>query len=352
MSKLHRPFHASVAALLWLASGLFFTQAHAQPIAWVDVHFHFIAESSGGAEQLANQGLELMNQERIRRLVVLPPPQSKTGVLDGSQLVEVLKKHGDRFAVVAGGATLNPILHNYSKQTQIPEAALKEFREQALRIADFGVVGFGEIALHHLSLNSKHDYESVPADHPMLLVLADVAAERDLVMDLHFDPVLTLTPVPAELKEFNNPDIFQPNIEAFERLLQRNRKAKIVWAHAGGLDFIGQYTPTLVRDMLSRHSNLFLSIRPMARTPGVMVTPSGEVNPEWVQVVQEYSDRFVFGSDSFLVDPGAKSGSAARLFAERSKAQRMGIRRVLMALPRELARKVGFENAERLYRLK
>ncbi len=352
MPQVHRPLHASVAALLWLASGLFFTQAQAQPIAWVDVHFHFIAESAGGAEQLASQSLELMGQERIRRLVVMPPPQPKSGALDGSQLVEVLKKHGDRFAVVAGGATLNPILHNHGQQTQIPEETLKEFRELALRIADFGVVGFGEIALHHLSLSPTHAYESVPADHPMLLVLADVAAERDLVLDLHFDPVLAVTPVPVELKEFSNPEKFQPNIEAFERLLQHNRKAKIVWAHAGGLDFIGQYTPALVRSLLARHSNLFLSIRPMGRTPGVMITPSGDVNPEWIQVVQEYPDRFVFGSDSFLVDPGAKSGTAGRIFAERSKAQRMGIRRVMMALPRELARKVGYENAERLYRLK
>jgi predicted TIM-barrel fold metal-dependent hydrolase len=42
---------------------------------------------------------------------------------------------------------------------------------------------------------------------------------------------------------------------------------------------------------------------------------------------------------------------AARIFAAASARQRQAIREVLAALKPEVARKVGYENAERLYQL-
>lgn len=98
-----------------------------------------------------------------------------------------------------------------------------------------------------------------------------------------------------------NPAVLKENIGGFERLLAHNRKAKIVWAHAGG-DPVGHFTPRLVRELLGRHSNLALSIRPTTGPfPGAMVPPKGAINDDWIAVLRDFPDRFVIGSDNFVV---------------------------------------------------
>jgi predicted TIM-barrel fold metal-dependent hydrolase len=68
-------------------------------------------------------------------------------------------------------------------------------------------------------------------------------------------------------------------------------------------------------------------------------------------VVEKYSDRFVMGSDSFLVADNAQRAGAAKIFSENSFNIRQAIREVLVALKPDVARKVAYENAERLYKL-
>jgi hypothetical protein len=103
--------------------------------------------------------------------------------------------------------------------------------------------------------------------------------------------------------------------------------------------------------LLGRHSNLALSIRPTAPFPGSMVHPKGGINEEWIAVLRDFPDRFVIGSDSFVVAERYTGAEAPRVFEQRSEIQRRGIRRLLSHLPTELARRIGYENAERLYRL-
>jgi predicted TIM-barrel fold metal-dependent hydrolase len=324
--------------------------AQPQPVRWVDAHFHMLAETNAQVDALARQALELMDRENIRTLIVMCPPQSKDSIADADVIAPVLAKYGDRFAVMGGGSLLNPQLQRMAANANVSESGKAAFRVVAQRLVDAGVKGFGEIALHHLSLDASHPYESIAADHPVLLMLADMTADNNLVLDVHFDPVLQALSLPNTLQGFQNPAEFKPNLDAFERLLSHNPNARISWAHAGGLDHLGFFTPDLVRGMLTRHANLFLSIRPLGNTPGIMLPMGGEVNTEWVQLLQEFPDRFVFGSDSFLVaDIG--SGRAARLFSERSQRQRAGIRKVLQSLQPELRRKVAFINAQRMYGL-
>jgi len=139
-------------------------------------------------------------------------------------------------------------------------------------------------------------------------------------------------------------------IEGFERLLAHNRKTKIVWAHAGS-DPLGSFTPKLVRELIERHPNLALSIRPTSPRPGAMVHAAGEVNEEWVAVLRDFPDRFVLGSDTMIVATHYTGPQTPRLFAQRGKGQRRGIRQLLSVLPPDVARRIGYENAERLYKL-
>lgn len=320
----------------------------AQPLPWVDVHVHLLATDLAGAKVLAAEALAFAASEGMQTVLLFPPPQmNQNNLLDGPEFSSALTEYGSRVAFMGGGATLNPMLQAAANRT--PGASeIEAFRQRAELIAKSGAKGFGEIALHHLSMTSKHPYESVPADHPFLKTLMDVAAAHDLPVDLHFDPVLAEATLPEALRGNQNPAKFAPNVEGFERLLAYNPAARIVWAHAGGGDDFGSFTPHLVTRMLTQHPNLHLSIRPRSKRPGAILGPAGR-NEEWLAVIESFPERFVMGSDSFFVQ--STRGGAAQTFSERLGTQTQAIRRLIHMLSPETARKVASENAARLYHL-
>src|SRR6185312_13039247 len=144
-----------------------------------------------------------------------------------------------------------------------------------------------------------------PSDHPLLLLLADIAAQHRVPMVLHIEAVPQEMPLPSNLKSPPNPPRLHANIAALERLLDHNRNAKIIWAHAGS-DNTGYRTPELCRRLLRAHSNLYMEIKidPVspARNPPMA---NGKIKPEWLRLYKQFPDRFVIGSDQHYP---AKSG--------------------------------------------
>lgn len=341
------------AALVVLLGGnLIVFDARAQSQGdWIDVHFHLIADKGDleSFDEAARAALQIMNAERIRTIVVMSPPRPREN-FDIESLADIAKKHGPRIVMFGGGGTLNPMLQEAGRSPEVTEGVRRRFEETAQRIIASGAKGFGEITAHHVSLSPSHGYESVPADHPLFLLLADIAAQHDVPIDLHFDPVPANVQKPPGLSSPQNPAVLKANLAGFERLLAHNRKAKIVWAHAGA-DPVGYFTPKLVRELLGRHPNLALSVRPTAPFPGSMVHPKGAINDDWIALLGDFPDRFVIGSDSFVVAKAYAGAEAPRIFEQRSEIQRRGIRRLLSHLPEDLARRIGYENAERIYRL-
>ena len=158
--------------------------------------------------------------------------------------------------------------------------------------------------------------------------------------------------MPAELASGANPAKLTANLPELERLLAHNRQARIVWAHAGS-DMLGHWTVELSRRMLKEHPNLYMSLRmALARQPqNFPLTQTGGVKPEWRSLLEEFPDRFVIGGDQFFVAPGQRGGHAVTV-SQRSGTMRQRINRFLAALPEPLARKIGYENAIRIYRIK
>lgn len=66
-------------------------------------------------------------------------------------------------------------------------------------------------------------------------------------------------------------------------------------------------------------------------------------------VLKKYSDRIVLGGDQFFSPPGNK-GPAAQ-FSKGAPAIRRRFQMLLSSLPPDMARKIGYENAVRIYRL-
>jgi len=278
-----------------------------------------------------------------------PQPPAHRNPYECDLFSAALRKLPERFAFLCGGGSLNPMTQQARDQTEVSEDARGRFEEKANQLLALGAVGFGEMTALHLSHFTGHPFESVAPDHPLFLLLADIAAKHEVVIDLHMDAVANDMPLPARFASPPNPPTRSANVAALERLLAHNRRAKIVWVHLGS-DFTGHWTATFSRALLEKHPNLYMSIR--ISPPGVPetspFTASRDLKPEWLELFRAFPDRFVLGSDSFYPSPRIQVAGRRPPIAM----MLMPLRVLLNRLPADLAHKVGYENATRLYKLK
>ena len=318
---------------------------------WIDVHFHVVGDKgeTSGFEKVSKKLLKIMNKSGIDKAIIMSPPRPFQS-FDIEELLVIQKKYPSRIAVMGGGGTLNPMLQKAGHSSDVSPELKQEFEARAEEILASGAKGFGEMTAHHVSLNPHHAYESVPADHPLMLLLADIAARHDVPIDLHFDPITENVETPPVLRSSKNPAILRENVAGFERLLEHNRKTKIVWAHAGS-DPVGFYTPELVRRLLKKHPNLYCSIRTTLKRNNPMRHPRLGINDDWIEIIKEFPDRLVMGTDSFVITDDYTGPDGPRIFEKNTRVQREGVNEVLSYLDDDLARKVGRENAIRIYHL-
>jgi len=233
------------------------------PVPWTDVHLHLIGgrgpqEDYPGAVDVA---IREMDRFGIAMAIVLPPPQvDAQSVYDTSVFAAALPRHRGRLAYLGGGGALNPIIHRYAGPAGVTDTVKRDFAAAADAIIDAGAVGFGEMASLHISAAPGHSYEFVPADHPLFRVLADVAARRDVPIDLHMDAVEGEMPTPSRFAAHANPPKLAGTMDGLSRLLAHNPKARIVWAH-GGSDPLGGMTAAAVGRLMDARPN-FLSLLP------------------------------------------------------------------------------------------
>ena len=347
---------ALIILVLALVSGST-AQERSGKLEWIDVHVHPVARR-GDYSTAFTAALAAMDEAGIRKMLLLLLPQGRDNqMFDAEVLVPAVRSNPARFAFLAGGGSRNVMLHEAAKEGSVSDALRRRFEDKANEILARGAAGFGEIAILHLSLRQNHPYESVPADHPLLLALADIAARSGAVIDLHFDVAAEDARIPAWAAAFDNPPELRANLAAFERLLQRDRKAHIVWAHAGS-DMLGYWTPKLSRRLLTQHPNLYMSLRvDLGRVPqNHPIDRAGAIKPEWLQLLVDFPDRFVIGGDQFIFEGSYAlfkgPGGGLPGFTDRAPVVRKNTRAFLDQLPPELAQKIALDNAVRLYRLK
>lgn len=318
----------------------------------IDTHSHLIRSLGGGTrrnsarediEAVASAALSAFGQYGIRLEILSPPPfpPDRAGAYGLQELQRIARGHPDRFAFTAGGESLNPMI-----QETAPDRVTSEVRQRFERVAEAiarsGAAGFGELAAEHFSaveFHQRHPYESTPPDHPLFLELADIAARYDMPIELHMEAIPQDMTFPnPSLMGPPNPPVLKANIAALERLLDHNAKARIVWIHAGW-DWSGERTVPLMRGLLKRHPNLYMSVTHGGRLGSRKTSPfrpDGSLKPGWLAMLRAFPDRFMVGSDQFF-DQGSQRLSVARRFVD--------------ALPPELARQIAIENAAHIYRL-
>lgn len=318
------------------------------PPAWIDVHAHpdaLVGPGEVDFEGAAKACVEEMDRRGIARTILMPMPFSPGHLaFDCGDFVDAIKPYADRLSFLGGGGTLNVMIQETAGDAQAATKLRRKFVEEARAILDRGACGFGEIAILHLSHFDGHPFEQVEGDHPLLLLLADFAAQNDVPIDIHMDPVEKDQQLPSKFASPPSPKTLAANVASFERLLAHNPKARIVWAHAGW-DETGCLTVDLLRRLLRAHPNLCLSIK--IDTTGLAahspLDEQGEVRKEWLALLRDFPDRFVIGSDQMHQSPSVHG---------RPRMHELdGPAALLAKLPADLARKIGRENAERIYRL-
>lgn len=318
---------------------------------WIDVHVHPMGDK-GNAEnfdQLGQTMVDIMNNTNIKSMVVMPPPGPNPKLNISDELAAMKAKYGPRFAFMAAGS-LNKMLVDTTKAGMVTDEVKQRFEAFAEAQIGKGAIGFGEITALHVSHTPTHPFLDVPPDHPLMLLLADIAARHDVPIDLHCDPLPEDMATPTELYSKLNPPRLKGNLAAMEKLLAHNRKARIVWAHLGSHP-MGFLPPQLVRELLGRHPNLFFSIRPAAGNKPDYIMSGRSVDKNWVAVLQEFPDRFVVGTDSFFVAHNFTGNDAVRTLGMAGDKTRALVPDLLYGLPTDLAVRIGYENAVRIYKL-
>lgn len=315
----------------------------------VDTHMHFQLAPTRDLAGSLRTALATMDRHGISRALLMPPPlvsATARTYYDIDDIAFVTRQYPSRFALL-GGARLNIMIHE-TPAASVDAAAKAKFQSLADAVIAAGGVGFGEIAIHHVSIpamGTQHAYESVTADHPLLLQLADIAAQRDVPIDLHFDLVPETIPLPDELKSNPlNPATLEANTEAFKRFLGHNPQAKIIWSHVGFEPLLNRH-PGRVAALLDAFPNLYMSFRLNRRSPkaAAAIDPEGKLKPQWLDLIKRYPERFMLGSDSFYDRDGISRGSSEEGLSN--------LRLLVDSLPEPAKSAVASGNAAKLYHL-
>jgi Amidohydrolase len=161
------------------------------------------------------------------------------------------------------------------------EARLKKYRYAA--IGEFHLYGDG-------------------ADTPIVRRIVQLAKQYNILLHAHSDR------------------------DAVERLIKHDPQVRILWAHGGFT------TPEVIGEMLGKNKNLWSDLA--NRTD---MGSQGQVNPQWLELIQKFPDRFMVGTDTFTPERLLYIGEHANYS-----------RGWLSALPKELAERVAFRNGDAL----
>jgi predicted TIM-barrel fold metal-dependent hydrolase len=244
-------------------------------------------------------------------------------------------KYPGKLGVLGGGGTLNAMIMRAVATGEDGPEVRAQFKARAEQLLQEGVVGFGEMTAEHFKLVTPYQY--APADHPLYLLLADIAAEHGVPIDLHMEAVLEDMALPGDLKSPPNAPQLHANIAALERLLDHNPRAKIIWAHAGA-DGTGYRTAALCRQLLRAHGNLYMEIKADPALHGKNYPlVDGKLAPEWRALFTEFADRFIIGSDQHYPEP---AGPVQRW---------QEIATLLNQLPLDVRTKIGTSNVAHIY---
>jgi predicted TIM-barrel fold metal-dependent hydrolase len=260
---------------------------------------------------MARDLIEAMDAAGIRRMVLFEA--SDRGAL------ELAKRLPGRFAPsYAGplGIDRRRERMKYGMDAEIADRIAAEYQE-ALRTGRYR--GLGEIPTYHPARPVP-----IAPDSPLVLKLLELAGRYAVPINVH----CTATDGGAA---------------KMAKALRLHPKTTVIWAHGGSrlaevADFLGDH-PNLYFDLSTLHPPWGLKGR-------THLAYGGMIDRRWRELLEMYPDRFLVGFDFGTGFGGTVQStplSAARQVGE-------FFQTVLAQLRPSTARKIAYENAERLYK--
>jgi hypothetical protein len=139
---------------------------------------------------------------------------------------------------------------------------------------------------------------------PVLRRALELAGQRGLIVQVHTDEA------------------------GMEALLEAYPRARFLWAHAG----LGA-SASSVRRLLQSHASLWVELALRSD-----VAPGGRLDGQWRELFGAFPDRFLVGTDTWIVSRWGALVENAEF-----------TRRWLRQLPAEIAEKIAYRNADRLF---
>jgi predicted TIM-barrel fold metal-dependent hydrolase len=226
-------------------------------VPFVDSHVHLNDEP---------MQLELMQRFGATRAIVFWGRSS-----DNESVLNAASRHPGLFIPFA---SISPERSAYRRAWEAQDTALLNTLDELLASGRFK--GIGEIsAVHFPSLGfAETDFDPTA---PMMTGILTLARKHRVPVMVHIEVT---------------------RINEFSRLLEAFPDVSVIWAHGG-------YTPLyLARRMLERHPNLTyeLSARTWPRHPRApdytILRDGRNVWPEWLELIESKSDRFIVGTDA------------------------------------------------------
>ncbi len=297
-----------------------------------DAHNHLQYDES--AEML----IKWMDEAGVRRMVLAPRYYADDGKATDQMALAFVQRFPDRFVAFIGGQRMDLSgLDAWSRDSFLLEA------ESKARSGKFQ--GLGEFIILHYGYNkyvstTSQEYSGdvrLPLNTPLMNRLFDLGQKSGLPLLIH-----------AEAE----PDMSQQ----MQQMLQRWPKTKVIWAHNCGrapapqvAEFLRRF-PLLTCDLAGMAvpmPNPFgwgtfgtrgnFAYRPNSHVTRIQYN-DGTINASMRDLFEQFPDRFMIGTDT-----------AHPFQYSRYRDVIIAFRRLLSQLSPETARKIGNDNAERLF---
>lgn len=252
---------------------------------------------------------------------------------DDDMALALAAKHPGRFIALVG--MQRPLLTGPQKWNE-PDDAVKGLLESTeKKLASGKFHGIGEVIVRHFAYSGgPHAELDQPIYSAFTRELSRLAAKFDVPIVVHMEGA---------------PDL----VANFSRLIAGNPKVVYVWAHN-----CGRSRAPVIRDMLTKHSNLMCDLAgmvnfaprgvgygtgwPRKEVYTALMEENGRFFPEMQAVYQDFPDRFVIGTDI----------AHASVMNERAYRVRIArFRDLLGTLKPETAKRLAETNAVRIFRL-
>ncbi|HIF59966.1 MAG TPA: hypothetical protein EYQ26_10845 [Rhodospirillales bacterium] len=235
----------------------------------------------------------------------------------------IKERQGDKFIAWAGQAEFNQVFFRGGIEAMLDPnnpRLVKLYEQSEKDLKEGKIVGIGEIFINNQRSNkNRRMRRKGQVDAPGIRKFYNLVSKYNGFMAFHME---------AD----------RDSMRELGRLLASNRKGRVLLNHCGSTSSASQ-----IRSLMNAHPNVFceLSFRypPVNSNSSREIFNSSGIQSSWRQLMENHSDRFLVGTDAH--DSGEFTGAIETV--------RQGL---LPNLSMGTARKIAFQNAERLFGLK